>query len=93
MAQMENTMINDNELMLAGQMRASEFLKTHKIAISFKWRNATYGYYASHEETDAAWAEVLRSEGYVTPKWWQASRWGEKRPPKEVLALLKDNGR
>lgn len=73
------------------QMRVRSFLDKHKIAISFKWRGATYGYYASHEETDKAWAEVLRAEGYVPPKWWQVSRWGEVKPPKEVLAVLSGN--
>lgn len=72
------------------QMRVRSFLMDHRIAISFKWRNATYGYYASHEETNEAWAEVLRAEGYVPPKWWQVLRWGEKRAPNEVLAILKD---
>ncbi|TAX57098.1 hypothetical protein ELI01_18630 [Rhizobium leguminosarum] len=70
------------------QMRVRKFLDQHKIAISFKWRSVTYGYYASHEETNEAWAEVLRSEGYVPPKWWQVSRWDEKRAPKEVLQIL-----
>ncbi|NNH67842.1 hypothetical protein [Rhizobium laguerreae] len=74
------------------QMRVRDFLSRHKIAISFKWRSATYGYYASHEESNEAWAEVLRSEGYVPRKWWQVARWGEERPPKEVLQFLRHQG-
>ena len=87
--EMNNGLLDGHQAMVAEQARVYEFLQTHKIAISFKWRHRKYGFYGSHEEANAAWVETLRAEGYKPRKWWQISRWGEETPPKEVLAALK----
>lgn len=80
------------QLEMQSQRLAAEFLQTHKSAYSFtfNYRGSSYwsGFFASSEEREDAFVELLSSLKYKPRRFWEFWRSGETRPSKAVLKRL-----
>ena len=56
----------------------------------FEWRGYSgsgFGF-DSQEDCRESFTRMLRDWGYTAPEWWQFWRWGERKPPDEVIEKL-----
>lgn len=82
-----------NNRILESQAEIYNHLRQNGTAwtYSLRWEGgyANVGPLSSREECDRQMAVELAAARYTVPKFWQPWRWGETRPSKRVLELLK----
>lgn len=82
-----------NKRLFENQAELHDYLKEHGAAwtYSLSWDGGyvSVGPYPNTEECDRQMAVALAAARYTPPRFWQFCRWGETRPSKRVLELLK----